>query len=70
MNKTRAEIELPLEALRLAARARQSFSGLTDPEIVISLVERGLEVKEREREAGICPPLPPFLNTYSRNGVG
>ena len=27
MNKTRAEIELPLVALRLAARARQSFPG-------------------------------------------
>lgn len=55
MNKTCAEIELPLEALQLAARARQFFPGLTDPEIVIALVERGLEVKEREREAGICP---------------
>lgn len=70
MNKTHAETELPLEALRLAATMRYRFPGLTDPEIVIALVERGLEVKEREREAGICPPLPPFLNSYSRNGVG
>lgn len=46
MNKTRAEIELPLEALQLAARARQFFPGLTDPEIALVLLERGLEVQE------------------------
>lgn len=56
MTKTYTEIELPLEALRLAATMRYRFPGLTDPEIVIALVERGLEVKERERRAGGIPP--------------
>lgn len=56
MNKVCAEIELPLEALQLAATMRYRFPGLTDPEIAIALVELGLEVKERERGARRCPP--------------
>lgn len=52
MSKTYIEIELPLETLQMAATMRYRFPGLTDPEIVIALVERGLEAKERERGAG------------------
>lgn len=36
------DIEIPFQALEIAARAREHFPGLTDIEIVIELLKRGL----------------------------
>ena len=40
-------IELPPEALELAAGARDYFPGLTDPEIAVELLKLGLEKNEK-----------------------
>ena len=40
-------IELPREALELAASARDHFPGLTDPEIAIELLKLGLKKNAR-----------------------
>lgn len=43
-------ISIPQEALEIAYTVRDQFPGLTDPEIAVELLRRGVEAEKRETE--------------------
>lgn len=43
-------ITIPQEALEMAYTAREHFPGMTDPEIALKLLRRGIEAERRKKE--------------------
>lgn len=44
------KVTIPQEALEMACTVRERFPGMTDPEIALELLRRGIEAERREKE--------------------